>query len=220
MPRPVLSPHELRVLGCLLEKERTTPEQYPLTLNALLAACNQRSNREPVLALSETQVADAVDALRHEALVWRSESARSERYEHMLERRWELKAPGRAVMALLLLRGPQTAAELRSRSERLHTFGSVAEVEAVLGELARRGEPLVRELARRPGQREARWVQLAGGEPAEPVQSSEAAEPGPGLASDPGTTLSLSARVAALETEVARLSAELAALRSALGGEG
>src|SRR5262245_4411211 len=110
-----LTAHEIRVLGCLLEKEQTTPDQYPLTVNTLIAASNQKTNRAPVLELSETEVVGALDSLRHEALAWRSEGARSERWEHLLDRRWSLDKPAKAVITLLLLRGPQTPAELRGR---------------------------------------------------------------------------------------------------------
>ena len=130
---------EIRVLGSLLEKEQTTPEACPLTMNALLAACNQKTNREPVTQLSEDQIDGALERLRQEVLVWRTESARSERWQQSVVRRWGLDRAGKALLTLLFLRGAQTAAELRSRSERLHPFASTEEVEAALARLAAEG---------------------------------------------------------------------------------
>ncbi len=209
-----LTAPELRVLGCLLEKEQTTPEQYPLTVNGLIAASNQKSNREPVLELSETEVVEALDALRREALTWRSEGARSERWEHLLDRRWSLDKPAKAVMTLLLLRGPQTAAELRGRAERMRRFESVEEVEKLLQRLSQGDHPLVRELPRRPGQREARWTQVVGVEEAPPpdLPPPERQRPQPAPAT-PG----LADRIERLEAEVNELSRELAELKAALG---
>ncbi len=222
-----LTANELRVLGSLLEKEQTTPDQYPLTVNALLAACNQKSNREPVLELSETEVVEAIDALRHEALAWRSEGARSERWEHLLERRWSLDKPAKAVMTLLLLRGPQTSAELRIRAERMRSFESVQDVENVLVRMAQGDHPLVREQPRRPGQREARWTQVVGAEeeaaepaasPVRPVGSPPAAPLTERPRSQPAVaTVDLTERVERLETEVAALRRELAELKRELG---
>jgi len=164
IPR-VLDPAEIRVLGALLEKEQTTPDTYPLSLNALVAACNQRSNREPVMDLSEADVRGALDRLHEDVLVWPTHGARVERWRHNLDRRWELDAPGRAVMTLLLLRGAQTPGELRGRSDRLHAFASPADVEAALARLAEGTDPLVVQLARRPGHKEARWNHLVAGTP-------------------------------------------------------
>ena len=221
-----LTAHELRVLGCLLEKEQTTPEQYPLTVNGLIAASNQKSNREPVLELSETEVVEALDALRREALTWRSEGARSERWEHLLDRRWSLDKAAKAVMTLLLLRGPQTAAELRGRAERMRRFESVEEVERVLERLSQGDHPFVRELPRRPGQREARWTQVVGPEaempqaawsPARAVQW-EPQPPVPPPQPERGPlTADLAARLERLEAEVAELARSLAELRTSLG---
>jgi uncharacterized protein YceH (UPF0502 family) len=157
-----LDPVEIRVLGALLEKEQTTPEQYPLTTLAVVAACNQKTNREPVTDLSETEVTEALDRLREDVLAWRTQTARAERWEHRLDRRWELDKRAKAVMTLLLLRGPQTPGELRTRAERLCSFESVEEVEATLQRFASGFDALVRELPRRPGQREARWTHREG----------------------------------------------------------
>src|SRR5436305_1397631 len=133
---------EIRVLGALLEKEQTTPEAYPLTVIALLAACNQRTNREPVMQLTESQVVAALESLRQEVLVWRTEGARSERWQQSVSRRWGLDTAGKkALLTLLLLRGPQTVGELHARSERLHPFPSLAAAEAALRQLPAAEEP-------------------------------------------------------------------------------
>jgi len=209
IPRP-LDAVEIRILGSLLEKEQTTPEVYPLTVAALLAACNQRTNREPVMEATETEVVDALDRLRQEVLVWRKEGARSERWSQSVSRRWGLDTAGkRALLTLLLLRGPQTAGELKSRSDRLHPFASLEEVEETLRRLAADEEPLVAELPRRPGRKETRWTHMVGEiaeAPPEPAEAAPAAPSGP----------SLSSRVERLEAEVARLAADLAALRREL----
>jgi uncharacterized protein YceH (UPF0502 family) len=209
IPRP-LDAVEIRILGSLLEKEQTTPDLYPLSVAALLAACNQKTNREPVMAVTETQVVEALERLRQEVLVWRAAAARSEKWSQSVSRRWGLDTAGkRAILTLLLLRGPQTAGELNSRSERLHAFASIAEVEETLRRLAADEEPLVAEMARRPGQKETRWTHLVG-EIADPA----AAAPALAAAAPSGPTLS--SRVERLEAEVARLAAELAALRREL----
>ncbi len=157
LPRP-LDPVECRVLGALLEKEQATPEYYPMTINALVAACNQKNNRDPVLGLSEREVDAALRRLFEDVLVWRAEGARSLRWSHNLDQRWRLTPPSKAVMTLLLLRGPQTPGELRGRGQRLYPFDRPAEVEAVLADLAAGEEPLVAELEREPGQKERRWT--------------------------------------------------------------
>ncbi|OYV89275.1 MAG: hypothetical protein B7Z68_12255 [Acidobacteria bacterium 21-70-11] len=211
MPR-VLDAVEVRVLGCLLEKQQATPEYYPLTLNALVAACNQKSNRDPVMDLADADVRGALERLRAEVLVWPVERARAERWEHNLDRSWELDAPSRALVTVLLLRGPQTPGELRSRCERLHPFGSVGEVEAALGRLAAGPEPLVAELPRGAGQKESRWTHLVAGAP------PERAEPAP--ARQAPAAAGLADRVAALEQHVAELAGELTRLAAKLGDKG
>ena len=123
---------EIRVLGALLEKEQTTPDYYPLTVNSLIAACNQKSNRDPVTALTETEIVEALDALRVDVLAWRTDGARAEKWSQSISRRLELDPEEKAVLTLLMLRGPQTAGELRSRSGRLHSFDSLGEVQEVL----------------------------------------------------------------------------------------
>lgn len=207
-----LDPVEIRVLGSLLEKEQTNPETVPLTVNALIVAANQKTNREPVMSLTETQVVDALDRLRQEVLVWRSEGARTERWQQSVARRWGLDRASKALITLLFLRGPQTPGELRSRSERLHPFNSLEEVEGALRRLAAEDEPLVIELPRRPGQKEIRWAHLVGETIEEPAAEPEEL---------PGVVLparsALASRVEQLEETVARLVADLEELKKQLG---
>jgi len=198
---------EIRVLGCLLEKQQTTPEVYPLTVAALVAACNQRSNREPVLNLDEVEVRAALDRLRGEVLVWSTRGARAERFEHNLDRRWGLDAPAKALITELLLRGPQTPGELRARSARAYGWGSLEEVEETLRRLASRPEPLVVELPRRPGQKEARWTHLVGEGTGPPAAASAPVSTGAGGVEE--RLAALEARVEALAADVARLAARL-----------
>lgn len=205
-----LDPVEIRVLGALLEKQQATPEYYPLTLNALVAACNQKSNRDPVTDLSAGEVEAALDRLRKFVFVWKVGGSRAERWEQNVERAWRLDAATKAVTTLLLLRGAQTPGELRARSERLHEFATLGEVESALAKLAEGLDPLVAELPRAPGQKEARWMHLVGG-PAEdvaPASSPHVERPDP-----------LASRVALLEEQVAALSRELSDLKRKLGEE-
>ncbi|HVS32574.1 MAG TPA: YceH family protein [Thermoanaerobaculia bacterium] len=202
---------EIRILGSLMEKQLATPEYYPLTLNALVAACNQKSNREPVMELGESDVDRALGRLQDEKLVWRVMGGRAVRFDHNLDSVWHLERPEKAIMTLLFLRGAQTAGELRGRSDRLHSFDSVQQVEEILEDMRGHSEPLVRGLGRRPGQKEARWMHTAGGEAAEP-------EPAPAA----GTAAAqhgepLSARVTRLEAAVESLERELRALKDKLG---
>ncbi len=141
------------MLGSLLEKEQTNPETVPMTINALILACNQKTNREPVMQLTEDQVVSALDWMRQEVLAWRSEGARTERWQQSVSRRWGLDRAGKALITLLLLRGAQTAGELRTRSERLHPFASLEEAEEALRHLAAEDEPLVTELPAAPARR-------------------------------------------------------------------
>lgn len=220
---------ELRILGALMEKERTVPDLYPLTVSALLQACNQKTSREPVTDYSETVVVEALDRLRADALVFRVHGNRSERYEHCLDRRWHLDTAGAAaVIAMLLLRGAQTVAELRARTARLHPFASVGELEATLARLAEGEDALTRELPRQPGQRETRWFHLAGTAEVErellagfhlqaAVEHRPGSEPRPPAAATSGTT-PLTDRLERLEAAVAELGAAMAELRSRLGG--
>jgi uncharacterized protein len=203
---------EVRVVGSLLEKEQTNPETVPMTVNAILAACNQKTNREPVMQLTETVVVEALDRLRQEVLVWRTEGARTERWQQSVVRRWGLDRAGKALMTLLLLRGPQTPGELRTRSERMNPFTSLEEVEEALRRMAGIDEPLVMELPRRPGQKEVRWTHLVGDAAPEPEELiPDAADTG-----GPPRP-SLGSRVERLEEMVARLAEELEALKRQLG---
>jgi uncharacterized protein YceH (UPF0502 family) len=217
LPRP-LDAVEIRVLGALLEKHQTTPEYYPLTLHALVAACNQKSNRDPVLELSAAEVEAALDRLRELVFVWKTGGSRAEKWEQNVERRWQLDAPGKAVMTLLLLRGEQTPGELRGRSDRLHPFRATGDVEAALEKLAAGAEPLVAELPRRPGQKETRWTHLAAG----PVEGARSAET-PALRASGVPVLAghrpdaLASRVTALEERLAAISRELSDLKRKLG---
>jgi uncharacterized protein YceH (UPF0502 family) len=165
-PSP-LSPLETRVLGVLIEKQRSVPDTYPMSLNALVAGCNQKTSRSPIMNASEAEVLEALDALKHRSLVVETSGGRVMRYAHNAERALGLPSQSVALLATLALRGPQTAAELRSTSDRLHRFADVSAVEAFLHELAERpaGE-LVAELPRSPGTRETRWVHLLSGPPA------------------------------------------------------
>jgi len=212
IPR-TLDPVEIRVLGALMEKQLSTPEYYPLTLNALVAAANQKSNREPVMELGESEIQRALDRLQDEKLVWRVMGGRAVRFDHNLDKVWHLERPEKALLTLLFLRGPQTAGELRGRSDRLHTFEGVPETEDILRDMAAHSEPLVRQLPRRPGQKEERWAHTAGGAIVESaVAAPPAAEPETRAASEP-----LSARVTRLEEQVAALSAALSELKAKLG---
>lgn len=212
---------EIRVLGVLLEKEQTTPDQYPLTTLAVVSGCNQKTNREPVTDLTETEVTEALDRLREDVLAWRTQSARAERWEHRLDRRWQLDPASKAVMTLLLLRGPQTPGELRTRADRMHSFESVAEVEGVLQRLSEGDDPLVRELPRRPGQRESRWMHLEGTEELpsevadEPSERAERPAPRPAPRA-PGSTSGSSSGSISGDARLARLEAAVDELREAV----
>ncbi len=162
----VLDQIEARVLGSLVEKQLTTPEYYPLTLNSLNSACNQKSNREPVMSLTETEVLAATDSLREKNLVYtfHGSTSRTVKYKHVMPSVFELEPPAVALITLLLLRGPQTVGELRGRSERLYEFSGLDEVQETLDELTRREEPLVVKLERQSGQKDARHAHLLSGE--------------------------------------------------------
>jgi uncharacterized protein len=209
IPR-TLDPVEVRILGALMEKQLSTPEYYPLTLNALVAATNQKSNREPVMELSEQELQRALDRLQDEKLVWRVMGGRAVRFDHNLDSVWHISRREKAVLTLLFLRGPQTAGELRGRSDRLQSFDTVAEVEELLRDMAGHSEPLVRQLPRRPGQKEERWAHLVGGAVVESAFVAEPTEPR-------ATGEPLSARVQRLEEQVAALTEELRTLKTNLG---
>lgn len=200
-----------RVLGSLIEKDITTPEYYPLSLNATVNACNQKSSREPVMELTEADVRTALYELDDKGLVRTLSDARVAKFEHRVRDVLQLRRDEVAVVCLLLLRGPQTSAELRSRSERLYAFDDNAAVLATLERLASREEPLTLILARQPGSRESRWAHLLGG-PVDPgvtqVEHAGAARTG------------LTERVEQLETLVRSLEARIKALEGVPDGGG
>jgi len=210
-PTPVLSQIEARVLGTLMEKARTVPDSYPLTLNSLLLGCNQKTSREPLMELDEAQVASALDTLINAGLVRSVSGGRSARYEHNFQRGVGVFEQAAVLLGLLLLRGPQTAGELRLNTERWYKFADISSVEGFLEELQDRstekGGPLVIKLARAPGTREQRWAHLLCG----PVDSSQTGE-APGTISGRGAE-----RLARLETEVAQLRETVAKLCLELG---
>jgi uncharacterized protein YceH (UPF0502 family) len=211
IPR-ALDPVEIRILGSLMEKQLSTPEYYPLTLNALVAACNQKSNREPVMELAESEVQRALDRLQDEKMVWRVVGGRAVRFDHNLDTVWHLNRREKALLTLLFLRGPQTAGELRGRSDRLQTFDTVAEAEDLLREMSVHSEPLVRQLARRPGQKEERWAHLAGGAVVEEPSAPAAAEHETRGGGEP-----LSVRVQRLEERLSAMERALSELKEKLG---
>lgn len=207
-----LTPVEARVLGTLMEKARTVPDSYPMTLNALVAGCNQKSSRDPITNLGEGEVQEALDGLKRRSLAFTSRGSRVERWEHNFQRAMVVPEQSAVLLGLLMLRGPQTAGELRIHSERWYRFADISSVEAFLAEMRDRpedrGGPLVVQLPRAPGAREARWAHLLCG----PVDVTAAAAAAP-AAPEGG----LAARVAVLESEVAELRAQLQALASELG---
>jgi uncharacterized protein YceH (UPF0502 family) len=205
----VLNDVEVRVLGCLIEKEMTTPEYYPLSLNALTNACNQKSNRDPVMALEDEDVVRALNRLRFNQLtVVSGESSRVAKYRHLLAENMGLVPSELAVVCELLVRGPQTVGELRTRSERMHHFEDLAAVEGVLTELIERETPLLARLPRQPGRKEARVAHLFAGMP--DIRSEEH-EPSPEAARV--RVKAEDDRVEKLESEVAELREEVASLR-------
>lgn len=205
-----LNPAEARVLGCLLEKEVTTPENYPLSLNALANACNQKSNRNPVLLLEDATVRQAADSLRAKGLVMMFHGAESRvpKFKHTLGNIYELNAPERAVLCELLLRGPQTPGELRSRAGRLHAFDGLAAVEEALRSLMDFPlKPLATALPRQPGQKEQRYLHLLSG-----ISDQE-----PAAETSTTPTLGGPDRLVELEAEIARLRRDVDELKAALG---
>ena len=218
-PLPPLSLLQTRVLGVLVEKEKTVPDTYPLSLNALTLGCNQRNNRDPVLDAGDGEVLAAIDELKAANWVIESSGARVTRYSHNIGRVLRVPEQSVALLAALMLRGPQTAAGLRAATERLHRFADTSSVEAFLDELANRppaaGGPLVVLLPRRPGEREARWAHLLSG----PVQAAEP-QGSPQLHAAAGAPATVQQRLEALQAEVAELRAEVAALRARLDAVG
>lgn len=217
---PILSILETRVLGVLVEKERTVPDSYPLTLNALIAGCNQKTSRDPIINAGETEVQAAVDSLKAKTLVIESSGGRVQRYTHNIERVLRVPRQASALLAVLMLRGPQTAGELRINCERLHAFTDISAVEAFLHELAEReAGPLVLELPRQPGARENRWAHLLSGAPAvQEVAATVAVREVGGLAVS--EIAALRANLARVESDVSELKALVARLCSELGVRG
>jgi uncharacterized protein len=203
-----LTPLEARTLGVLIEKHHTVPDTYPLSLNSLAAGCNQKTARHPVMEASDAEVLTAVDSLKALSLVFESSGSRVAKYEHNLGRVLSLPSQAVALLAVLMLRGPQTSAELRQNTERLHRFADISSVEGFLDELAGKATPLVLKLGRAAGEREARWAHLLCGE----VQQAAA------LYSDAPDSMSVSAgELAALKAEQTRLAAEVTELRALVG---
>lgn len=218
MGLPDLTPVQVRVVGCLLEKELATPDVYPLTMNGLLAACNQTSNRHPVARYEEPTVSNALENLRSGGTVRivYSRSNRADRFRQVLDEQLDLDASDRAVLAMLMVRGPQTVAELRARTARLHAFDDEGGVDAALAALAARPEALVLLLDRQPGQKEPRWAHLLGG----PPSPEDLAATGAAVAAGAGRSERLQQLEEAIDEvrdELAQLRADHAALVERLG---
>ena len=205
----VLNAVEARVAGSLIEKEITTPEYYPLSLNALLSACNQKSSRDPVMELNERDVRGALNSLEDLGLVRVIPDTRVSKFEHRMRDGLNLRRDEIALICLLLLRGPQTPAELRARAERLYAFDDTAAVASTLDRLAGREEPMTRAMARQPGAREVRWRHLLDG-----VADTEIAPPQSAEASPRTNEGSLAQRVSALEEQLRLLQQRLAELEA------
>jgi uncharacterized protein len=206
---------EARVLGTLMEKARTVPDSYPMTLNALVAGCNQKSSRDPITNLSDAEVQEALDGLKRRSLAFTMRGGRTDRWEHNFQRAMVVPEQSAVILGLLMLRGPQTPGELRIHTERWYRFADISSVEAFLEEMRdrpeERGGPLVVQLPRAPGAREARWAHLLCG----PVDTSTLAQ---GESAAPAANNGgLESRVVALETEVAQLRAQLQDIASQLG---
>jgi hypothetical protein len=215
-----LSPLAARVLGCLLEKEFATPDLYPLTLNALTNACNQRSNRDPIMSLCDSEVMAGMDELRAQRLgvLFSGADSRVPKYKHKFEQVFSVETAQRAVLCELLVRGPQTSASLRSNAQRLHRMPEALEFEALLEALVSNPTgALVRKMARQPGQKEARWTQLVAGEPVVQAEQEIVYKPAPQV-----SLTDLERRVAELEGMVGLLISEVATLTQSkeLGGRG
>lgn len=207
---------EVRVLGCLIEKDLATPEYYPLTLNALTNACNQKSNRDPVMLLEETDVVRALDALRQKQMAHQSaEGVRAAKYCHNLEGLLRLEPEDLAILAELLLRGPQTLGELRNRAERMCPVGELAAVEELLQNLMEREKPLVIRLPRQPGRKEHRFAHLLAGTPELDETLALPAEPARLLvAAENDRITGLEDRVATLRAELDEVKARLQAFQA------
>jgi len=215
-PVPTLSLLETRVLGTLVEKQHTVPDTYPLTLNALVSGCNQKTSRSPVMEATETEVQAALDSLKRANLAMETSGGRVSRYSHNLERLLQVPTQSGAILTSLMLRGPQTAGELRISCERLHGFSDISAVVGFLAELAARpAGALVVQLPRLPGSRENRWAHLLSGPPILETPAVQAKAAGGDLLL--GEMAALKANVARLEAEMAAMKASLERIRSELG---
>jgi uncharacterized protein YceH (UPF0502 family) len=216
-PLPPLSLLETRVLGVLSEKQRTVPDTYPLTLNALISGCNQKTSRDPVMEATDAEVQAAIDSLKAYSLLMETSGGRVARYAHNLERVLQVPAASAALLTVLMLRGPQTAGELRIACERLHKFSDISAVQGFLDELAARpAGALAVELSRVPGSRENRWAHLLSGAPAIAAAPVEQAIGGDVAL---GEVAALKLRVARLESEASALKETLARVLAELGIE-
>jgi hypothetical protein len=209
----VLNENEVRVLGALIEKDITTPEYYPLSLNALVNACNQKSNRDPVMQLDENAVRDALRGLQERRLAGPAggEDSRVTKYEHRTQEVFNFTRAEIAIMCVMLLRGPQTPGELRGRTERMHRFETLDDVQAALQKLTQREPPLVKVLPRQPGTKELRWVHLLAGDVVV-AEAAPAAVASRG-SDDGGRLVRLEAEVAALRREVGEVKEQLERFR-------
>ena len=208
----LLSPNEARVLATLMEKARTVPDSYPMSLSTLLAGCNQKTSRDPIMNLNEAEIAEALGTLKVLALVRESSGSRVTRFEHNFQRGIGVPEQSAVILGLLMLRGPQTAGELRLNTERWYKFADISSVEGFLDEMLERSEdkggPLVVKLPRSPGEREQRWAHLLCG----PVEANAIS-----AKTSDGNTVRLEARIDSLEEEVAQLRATVQKLCTELG---
>jgi uncharacterized protein len=215
MTLPQLSLLDTRVLGVLVEKQLTVPDTYPLTLNALVAGCNQKSSRDPIIEASEDEVTSAIDRLKSLSLVMESSGGRAMRYAHNVQRVLDVPTQALAILTVLMLRGPQTAGELRIHTERLHRFSDISAVEGFLHELAARASgALVVELPRQAGSREARWSHLLSGAP-DLSAASQAVPAAERVAV--GEMAALRATIEDLQSQLARMRADVDRLMQELG---
>lgn len=212
----ILSEIDARVLGCLMEKQQTTPDQYPLTQNSLVLACNQKSSREPRMSLTEGDVGHCLRDLETRGLVRVDMGARTYRYEHCMTKAFNIDKTLQAVLAVMLLRGPQTINELFTRTQRTGLFSSIGDIENTLERLIERAEPHVKLMPRQAGQREDRYAQLLCGEAAADATAAQAATASSATQSSAASesSISLEARVALLESQILELQSAIEALKS------
>ena len=221
----LLTPTEARVLGTLMEKARTVPDSYPLSLNTLVLGCNQKTSRDPVMELTESEAQAAIDTLKKQSLVFEASSSRVPRFEHNFQRGFAVTEPQAVLLGLLMLRGPQTPGELRINSERWYKFADIASVEDALGELKTRGDDsgalMVVQLARTAGMREQRWAHLLCGEAGlMPFAQAPSADGAINREAEPlslGQAERLQQRIETLETQVTQLQSQLAHVYKELG---